>query len=331
MRGLVLGAWNFSGAGRLNVGALRCVNVIHTATHLGNGNRKVCLAIGVFDGVHLGHQQIIRQTINDARQYEAVSLIVTFDKHPNAIVAPDRVPPLIYSPPQKFRAIESLGADALLVIRFDEEFSRQTGEQFIRNLARELGRLQSVCVGADFVFGHKRSGNVALLKTLGDEIGFAVHGLAAVSLDGETVSSTRIREAIRAGDFDAASQMLGRAYSLAGKVVRGDQLGQQLGFPTANLKTIGMLLPPNGVYAAHAVTEGRVFRAVLNIGCRPTIQSSSPEPRVEVHLLDFTGELYAQELEISFTVKLRDEQRFASLDELKAQIARDVAEARRRF
>ena len=307
------------------------MNVIHTAKDLGNGNRKVCLAIGVFDGVHLGHQQIIRQTISDARQHEGLALIVTFDKHPNAVVAPGRVPPLIYSPSQKFRAIAALGADALLVIRFDEEFSRQTGEQFIRSLVCDLGRLQSVCVGADFVFGHKRSGDVALLKTLGGEIGFAVHGLAAVALDGEIVSSTRIREAIRAGDFDAASQMLGRAYSLAGKVVRGDQLGQQLGFPTANLETAGMLLPSNGVYAAHARVGGKTFRAVLNIGRRPTVQSPTPEPRLEVHLLDFEGELYGQELEITFTAKLRDEQKFASLDELKAQIARDIVVAKRRF
>lgn len=307
------------------------MKLIHTATDLANGNRKVCLAIGVFDGVHLGHQQIIRQTINDARQHEAVSVIITFDKHPNAVVAPNRVPPLIYSPPQKCRAIESLGADALFEIHFDTEFSRQTGEQFIRSLAADLGRLQSICVGADFVFGHKRSGNVALLKTFGDTIGFQVHGLSAVALDGETVSSTRIREAIRAGDFDAASQMLGRAYSLAGKVVRGDQLGQQLGFPTANLETTGMLLPPNGVYAAHASVGGKSFRAVLNIGRRPTVHNPTPEPRVEVHLLDFHGELYGQELEITFTAKLRDEQKFASLDELKAQIACDVAETRRRF
>jgi riboflavin kinase/FMN adenylyltransferase len=307
------------------------MKLVQSATDLGNGNRKVCLAIGVFDGVHLGHQQIIRQTINDARQHEAVSLIVTFDQHPNAIVAPDRVPPLIYSAPQKSRAIETLGADALLVIRFDEEFSRQTGEQFIRGLARDLRHLQSSCVGSEFVFGCKRTGNVALLKTLGHAIGFQVHGLAAVALDGETVSSTRIREAIRAGDFDAASQMLGRAYSIAGKVVRGDQRGQQLGFPTANLETKGMLLPPNGVYAAHASVGGKSFRAVLNIGRRPTIQNPTPEPRVEVHLLDFTGELYGQELEITFAARLRDERKFASLEELKAQIARDIAVAKKRF
>ena len=307
------------------------MRTIHIATELGNGPRNVCLAIGVFDGVHLGHQQIIRQTIADARQHEGLALVVTFDCHPSTIVAPDRVPLLIYSPPQKIRAIESLGADALLVIRFDEAFSRQTGEQFIHQLAGELGRIQSICVGADFVFGHQRSGNVPLLTKLGGEIGFQVHGLAAVALDGQTVSSTRIRETIRAGDFDAASQMLGRAYALAGPVIRGEQLGHQLGFPTANLDTTGLLLPANGVYAAHASVGEQTFRAVLNIGHRPTVPGASPAPRVEVHLLDFNGELYGREMEITFAAKLRDEQKFASLEELKAQITRDIAQARKRF
>jgi len=332
------------------------MTLIHSASGLGNGDRKVCLAIGVFDGVHLGHQQIIRQTVADAQQHEAASVVVTFDRHPNAIVAPDRVPPLIYSRPQKLRAIEALGANALLEIPFNRTFSQQTGEQFIRNLARDLGRIQSICVGADFVFGHKRSGNVALLRSLGQELRFTVHGVAAVSLDGQPVSSTRIREAIRAGDFDAASQMLGRAYSLAGKVIRGDQLGHQLGFPTANLETIGLVLPPNGVYAAHATRrtgvapvsnlkpsgqEGTQYehrrdaspthRAVLNLGVRPTVSQPTPTARVEVHLLDFSGELYGQELEVTFAGKLREELKFATLDELKAQIGSDISLARSRF
>jgi riboflavin kinase/FMN adenylyltransferase len=306
------------------------VNVIHAASELKSGSRKVCLAIGVFDGVHLGHQQIIRQTISDARQHNGLALVVTFDRHPSAIVAPERVPPLIYSPTQKLRAIEALGADSLLVIPFDESFSRQTGGEFIRALVHDLGGIQSICVGADFVFGYKRSGNVALLKQLGAEL-FQVHGLAAVALDGETVSSTRIREMIRLGDFDAASQMLGRTYSLAGQVVRGDQLGQQLGFPTANLETTALLLPPNGVYAAHASVGAKSVPAVLNIGRRPTVQNPTPGPRVEVHLLDFNGDLYGQTLEVTFVSKLRDEQKFASLDELKAQVARDITAARKTF
>ncbi len=307
------------------------MNIIQAATELDPKGRKVCLAIGFFDGVHLGHQQIIRQTIADARQHESLALVVTFDCHPSSVVAPQRVPPLIYSLSQKLRVIESLGADALLLIHFDKPFSEQTGEVFIRGLARDLGRIQSLCVGSNFTFGHKRGGNVALLKTLGAELHFTVHGMAAVSLDGRVVSSTRIRETIRAGNLDAASQMLGRAYSMAGKIVRGDQLGQKLGFPTANLDVTGLLAPPNGVYAVHAQVHGQSHRAVVNIGCRPTLQQPAPQLRVEAHLLDFHGDLYGEEMEIIFREKLRDEEKFASLDLLKEQIARDIARARTRF
>src|SRR5580704_17522645 len=169
------------------------MKIIRAAAELEPKGRKVCLAIGFFDGVHLGHQQIIRQTIADARQHEALSLVVTFDQHPNTIVAPTRVPPLIYSLSKKLRVIESLGGDALLLIHFDKAFSRRPGEEFIRNLAQGAGQIQSICVGSNFTFGHKRDGDVALLKKLGAELKFAVHGMAAVSLDGKTVSSTRIR------------------------------------------------------------------------------------------------------------------------------------------
>ena len=281
--------------------------------------------------MHLGHQQIIRQTLTDARQHEAIALVITFDRHPNTVVAPGRVPPLIYPLPRKLRVIESLGADTLLLIHFDKAFSEQTGEAFIRGLARDLGQVQSLCVGANFVFGHKRGGNVELLRKLGAELKFMVHGMAAVSLDGRAVSSTRIREAIRAGDLDRVSQMLGRAYSLAGRVIRGDGLGRQLGFPTANLDVTGLALPPHGVYAVHAEAGGKTCRAVLNIGLRPTLQNPNPQLRVEAHLMDFTGELYGQELEVAFVDKLRAETRFPSLAELRQQIARDILEAQLRF
>ena len=307
------------------------MRIIHAANELKPAGRKVCLAIGFFDGVHLGHQQIIRQTITDARQHEAIALVITFDQHPNTVVAPNRVPPLIYSLPRKLRAIESLGADTLLLIHFDKAFSEQTGEGFIRGVARDLGHVQSLCVGANFVFGHKRSGNVDLLRRLGAELKFVVHGMAAVSLDGRAVSSTRIREAIRAGDLDGVSQMLGRAYSLTGTVVRGDGLGHQLGFPTANLDAAGLALPPHGVYAVHAETGGKTYRAVLNIGLRPTLQNPNPQLRVEAHLMDFGGELYGQELEVAFVDKLRGETKFPSLAELRQQIARDILEAQMRF
>ena len=307
------------------------MRLVHAANELPPGEGKVCLGIGFFDGVHLGHQQIIRQTRTDARQHEAMALVITFDRHPNTVVAPSRVPPLIYSLPQKLRAIESLGADTLLVVHFDKAFSEQSGEAFIRGLARDLGQIQSVCVGADFVFGCKRGGNVELLRKLGAELRFAVHGMAAVSLDGRAVSSTRIRETIRAGDLDKASQMLGRAYSLAGTVVRGDGLGHQLGFPTANLDATGLVLPPHGVYAVLAEAGGRTRRGVLNIGLRPTLQHPHPQLRVEAHLIDFAGDLYGQELEVAFVDKLRAEKKFASLAELRQQIAQDILDAQMRF
>ncbi len=305
--------------------------ILTAATELRARPRKVCVAIGVFDGVHLGHQQVIRQTLGDARQHEGVPVVITFDRHPNAVVAPDRVPPMLHSLPQKLRAIESLGVANTLLIRFDRAFSEQTGEQFIRSLARDFGHLHSVCVGSEFTFGHKRSGNVALLKQLGAELKFIVHGLAAVSLDGEPVSSTRIREAVRTGDLDSASQMLGREYSIAGSVIRGDQLGRKLGFPTANLEVAGLILPPNGVYAVHARVAGREHRGALNLGLRPTLASPTPRLQCEVHLLDFAEEIYGEELELTFATKLRDEQKFPDLAALQSQIHRDLAAARACF
>ncbi|HWY31412.1 MAG TPA: bifunctional riboflavin kinase/FAD synthetase [Candidatus Acidoferrum sp.] len=304
------------------------MKIISAARELGHGNRKVCLAIGVFDGIHLGHQQIIRQTIADARLHDALAVVITFDRHPNSVVAPDRVPQWIYAPSQKIEAIKSLGTDAMWEIHFDREFSQLSGEVFISELVRDFGKIQSICVGADFVFGHRRSGNVALLKKLAPELGFQVHGLAAVSLDGHAVSSTRIREAIRAGNFDAAGQMLGRPYAICGKVVAGDRVGRQLGFPTANLDVIGMTLPPNGVYAAATLISGQFYQAALNIGLRPTLNSPVPQLRVEAHLLDFEGDLYGSEIEIEPGQKLRDERKFGSRDELRHQIGLDVAAVR---
>lgn len=306
------------------------MKIIRQATDLAVG-RKVCLAIGVFDGVHLGHQQVLRQTITDAQQHGASSVAITFDRHPSSVVAPERAIQLIYSLPQKLRVIGSLGLEATLLIRFDKAFSDQTGETFIRGLARDSGHVHSVCVGSNFTFGHKRTGNVSLLKALGQELKFNVHALAAVSLDGKIVSSTRIREAIRNGNLDAASQMLGRAYALAGVVIQGDRLGRQLGFPTANLDVRGLVLPPHGVYAVQARMDGQTRPAVFNLGLRPTLNNPVPQLRAEAHLLDFNGDLYGREIELTFVEKLRAEERFPSLESLKEQIARDIAQARALF
>lgn len=307
------------------------MNVIRHARELAAESRKVCLAIGMFDGVHLGHQQVLRQTIVDAGPHRAAAIAITFDCHPNSIVAPGRNPPLIYSLDQKLRAIDATGISSTLLIHFDREFSRQSGADFIRGLARDFRQILSVSVGSAFTFGHQRSGDVALLKQLGQELQFSVHGLAAVSLDGKVVSSTRIRDAILTGRLDDASQMLGRAYSLSGRVVPGGQQGRKLGFPTANVDTTGLAVPPNGVYAALAILERAPLPAVINIGIRPTLADPETPRQLEAHILDFTGDLYGRDLEVVFLKRLRDEKKFSTREALSEQIRRDVEAARLHF
>ena len=307
------------------------MRVLAQAVELKPSGRKVCVAIGVFDGVHLGHQQVIRQAVADAEKQEALAVVVTFDRHPKAVVAPEKTPPFIYGIPQRLRAIGSLGVDATWLIPFDRPFSLLSAEVFIQNLVRDFRRVYSISVGGNFTFGHERGGNVELLRRLGGHYSFLVRGLAEVSLDGAVVSSTRIRAALRAGDFPAASQMLGREYSLGGPVVRGDGLGRKLGFPTANLDVTGLVLPPNGVYAVHVNLGSTRHRAVLNLGFRPTLRDPTPQLRVETHLLDFEGDLYDRELDLTFVGRLRDEARFPSLEALRAQIEQDILHARGLF
>ena len=307
------------------------MKIISSANELAAPCGHLCAAIGMFDGVHLGHQQVIRQAITDAHQHEATSLCVTFDRHPATVIAPERAPGLIQSLSQRLDAIETLGVDSTLLLKFDEPMSRITAQDFVRNLHRDLGEIKSLCVGAKFAFGHNREGNVDLLKQLGQDLDFTVHGLASVALNGETISSSSIRQAIKSGDFDAASQMLGRENALAGKVIRSDGRGRELGFPTANLDITGLCIPPSGVYAAHVLVEGQTHRAAVNIGLRPTVKEPEPRLHVEAHILDFEGDLYDEDLEITFIEKLRDEEEFESLEELQKQIATDIQKARTLF
>lgn len=304
------------------------MQLVRQPQDLRNSKRRVCLAIGVFDGVHLGHQEVIRRTCEDAARCEAHSLVVTFDRHPSAIVAPDRMPPMIQTSAQRLRALQSTGVEAVWLIPFDRQFSQKTGEVFVRELVREFPVLTSVSVGSDFVFGHRRSGNLALLRQMGSEMGFEANGLAPVVLDGEVVSSTRIRQAIAAGRMEQAGGMIGRPWALGGIVERGAQLGRKLGFPTANLDTSGMVLPPPGVYAVEATVDGKARLGVMNLGLRPTVDQEAAVLRAEVHLLDFDGDLYGRELEVRVVEKLRDEQKFAGVELLKEQIARDIGQAR---
>lgn len=303
------------------------MNVIHQASELAPGERGACLALGMFDGVHIGHQQVLQQTVQDARRSGARSVAITFEQHPSAVVAPERTPPLIYSLRQRLRVLESLGLDAVLLLRFDRPFSEQSAETFVTGLVRDFGGITSVCVGANFTFGHRRLGNVTLLKALGGQWGFGVHAMPPVAFQGKPVSSTRIRQAIQRGELSTAGAMLGRPYAIAGQVGQGRQLGRTIGFPTANLNVTGLVLPPSGVYAGEARANGSSHKAVANVGCRPTVPEAQPLVQVEVHLLDFQGDLYGQELEFSFQHKLRGEEKFASLKALQAQIEKDVSTA----
>lgn len=307
------------------------MRILHDARELQSPNGRVCCAIGLFDGVHLGHQQVLRQAVSDAHQLEATPLCVTFSQHPAQVLAPEHAPGLIQHLPQRLAAIEALGIEATLVLPFDEAMSQIPAEVFIQGLYVDLGRIHSICVGAHFAFGHQRQGNVELLQRIGQEMNFIVHGLASISLDDETVSSTRIRQAIETGQLDAAGQMLGREYALTGEVIQGDQRGRELGYPTANLKVDGLCLPPNGVYAAHAQVGEATHRAAVNIGLRPTMADPEPTLHVEAHLLDFEGDLYGQDLALTFVGKLRDETKFDSVDTLKTQIEKDLVSARYLF
>lgn len=303
--------------------------VIHAASQLQHGTKPVAVAMGMFDGVHLGHQHVIRSAILNARRLGGVSVVISFHPHPLTVVQPERAPEFLQSVQQRLRAIARLGVDAVLLIPFDEPFSRVSGESFVRGLARDFGLLRSFTVGRGFHFGHGRSGNVPLLKALGGEIGFETHAMAPLSVGDELVSSTRIRKALQAGELNEVSELLGRPYALSGVVIRGEQFGRTLGFPTANLDVRGLLLPPLGVYAARALRpDGSLHPCVLNIGRRPTVKPEAPTVTFEVHLLDFDGDLYGEELEIEFVARLRPERRFPSLDALKAQIASDAAAAR---
>jgi riboflavin kinase/FMN adenylyltransferase len=304
------------------------MNLMRTAGPWNPEGRKVCVAIGVFDGVHLGHQRILRQTIEDARAAHGLSVAVTFDRHPSEIVAPQHAPPLLYPLSKKLRTMEELGLDLIRLIRFDKAFSQLAAEQFVRDLASDARHLESVCVGAGFSFGYQRRGNVELLQRLGAKLQFRVHALDDVALNGETISSTRARVAVREGKLELAGQMLGRPYTLGGTVMRGAQLGRKLGFPTANIDVTGIVTPPTGVYVAEAAVGGRTRRAAVNIGFRPTVEATPAAVRVEAHLLDFADDIYGQELELTFLRKLREEQKFPSLEALREQVARDVAQAR---
>lgn len=288
----------------------------------------IFLAIGVFDGVHLGHRAVIERALGDARKADGTAVVVTFDPHPIRLLRPESAPRLLTSTAHKIRLIRALGVRQLLVIPFDRAFASTPPDEFIRALARAASPLREVCVGFAWSFGKDRAGNLALLDRLGHELGFEEVGVPAVEIEGEVVSSTLVRRAVESGDLAKAARLLGREYTILGTVTKGAQLGRTLGFPTANLSAHNEQFPPNGVYAVDIVRGDQQLRGVANIGVRPTIADASGERLCEVHAFDFHEDIYGEDLEVSFRRFLRPEQKFPSLDALRAQIAADVATAR---
>ena len=285
------------------------------------------LAIGVFDGVHLGHQAVISTSAEHARTANGTPVVVTFDPHPEKVLRPQAATHLLTATPHKIALFRELGVAHLLIIKFDKQFAATEPEDFVQQLVEHSKPLREICVGHEWSFGKNRRGNLKLLNEFGARFDFGVVGIPPVTVNGELVSSTTIRQALEAGDLKRAAQMLGREYTILGTVVRGDDLGKKIGFPTANLSAHNEQFPPNGVYFAEARLDGAIYPGVVNLGCRPTV-SSKTERILEIYLLDFEGDIYGKDIEVRFIRYLRPEKKFENIEALVRQIEFDVKQAR---
>lgn len=285
------------------------------------------VALGNFDGVHRGHQALLDRTVEQAKVLNAPVVALTFEPHPRRFFVPDTGPFRLTLPPAKLRLLEQYGVQAVLAQRFDETFAALSAEAFIDEVLLEgMGARHVVC-GYDFTFGARRSGNVEMLRENGRKKGFGVTVLDPVTHEGEIYSSTRIREALRAGWVSEASELLGHSWEIEGVVELGDQRGRTIGFPTANVALGEHLRPRFGVYAVRVLVDGQWRSAVANLGRRPTF--GKLKENFEVHLFDFTGDLYGKALRVALIEFIRPEMKFGGLDQLKAQIAADREAARR--
>jgi riboflavin kinase / FMN adenylyltransferase len=288
------------------------------------------LALGNFDGVHRGHRKILERVRRGASEHGATSIVMTFDPHPSRVVRPDKAPPLLMTTPQKLDALAAAGLHGAAIVRFTQALSQWDPEMFVRTVLVDWLRVAEVWVGANFLFGHDRTGNFSMLRTLGTRYGFRAEKIDPVRYKDFVVSSTRIRRLISEGRVDEAAALLGHEYFLDGTVVKGDRRGTQIGFPTANLCTENELLPPNGVYATTTRVGHIVYPSITNVGVRPTVAESG-RLTIESHLFNFDRELYGTSIQIGFVQRIRDERAFDSLDVLKSQIAADCARARDLF
>jgi riboflavin kinase/FMN adenylyltransferase len=288
------------------------------------------LALGNFDGLHRGHLKIIERVKRGAVEHGGVAMAMTFDPHPPRVVRPDKAPPLLMTKDQKISALARAGIHCVAVVRFTKELSLCDPETFVRTVLVDWLRVSEVWVGANFLFGHERSGNFTVLRMLGQQYGFRAEKIDPVRYKEFVVSSTRIRRLVTEGRMDEAAALLGHGYYLDGTVEGGKKRGHELGFPTANLATANELIPPHGVYATTLTVDGVVHAAITNIGLNPTFGDVATT-QIETHVLHFDGDLYGQQVQLGFVQRLRDERRFEDVDALRAQIEADVRRAERLF
>jgi riboflavin kinase / FMN adenylyltransferase len=305
------------------------MQILRSIPELSRLSGPLFLAIGVFDGVHRGHQAVISTSAKHAQSENGTPVVVTFDPHPMKVLRPSEAPHLLTATQHKIRLIRDLSVQHLLIIKFDKAFAATPPEDFVHQLVTHSKPLREICVGHEWSFGKGRRGNLTLLRKLGAQFDFQVVGIPAVTLaNGEPVSSTAIRHAVEGGHLGKAAEMLGREYTILGTVVRGENLGKKIGFPTANLSAHSEQFPPNGVYFAQATLDGIAYPGVVNLGYRPTVSTVEAKRVLEIYLLDFDHDIYGKDIEVRFVRYLRPERKFENLDALARQIESDVQQAR---
>lgn len=302
------------------------MRIISNLSELKEPLQNAVVTIGNFDGVHLGHREIFRRVVRRSREVGGPAVVYTFEPHPLKFLAPDRAPLLINTTQEKEVLIEASCIDVLICAPFDQAMANLPAHRFVREVLVEKVGMRHLVVGYDYLFGKGREGNAQLLQRMGEYLGFAVEVLEPISDAGQVYSSTRIRQLIQEGQVRQVTELLGRNFTLQGKVVHGFKRGQKLGFPTANLQTQKELLPSPGVYAVKVKRGAEVIDGVLNIGHNPTFEAAGL--CIEVHLLDFDGQLYGEDLRVYFVQRLRDERRFADSNQLVQAIAEDIKSAR---
>ena len=299
---------------------------IFHGTENANILRPTVLTLGVFDGLHLGHQKIMQTVADRAKATGTHGTAITFDPHPRAVLHPETAPPLLQTLDQRLANFDVLDIEQAIVIPFNREFASNPAEDFLREIVHDRLQAREVYLGKGFAFGKDRRGNIELLRKMSSELGFLADEVDEVRLRGMRISSSKIRELLAAGEVNLARRMLGRPYGVEGVIIRGNRRGHTIGFPTANLKPHNRVVPKFGVYATATLVDGAWRRSITNIGVRPTFETEA-EPSIETYIFDFDGDLYGDVLRVRFLHRIRDERKFDGVEELKAQIEKDSRHA----